>query len=100
MRQLVENAVEAMKPIKPREAATGNERARLFWRWAFEEIKKGKMAKQALKNIPLKIGKEEIIDIDNSSSDDSDDDQTISVTSGKSNGNMSQLTFNAPEKLN
>ena len=45
MRLLVEKTVEAMKPIKPREAATKSERARLFWKWAYEEIKKGKMAK-------------------------------------------------------
>ena len=63
MRQLVENAVEAMKPIKPREAATKSERARLFWKWAFEEIKKGKMTKKALNNVPLNIGKQELIDI-------------------------------------
>ena len=77
-----------MKPIKPREAATKSERARLFWKWAFEEIKKGKMAKNALNNVPLQIGRQEIIDIDHS-----DDEQTISVTSGS----MSQLTFKGPE---
>ena len=62
----MEAAVEAMKPIRPREAKTASERARLFWQWAFDEIKKGIIAKNALNNISIQIGREEIIDVDHS----------------------------------
>ena len=62
-----------MKPIKPREARSSGERARLFWQWAFEEIKKGIIAKNALNNVSMRIGKEQVIDVDHS-----DDSNSVS----------------------
>jgi len=70
---------EKNKKIEPRKAENPQQRAILFWQWAFEEIKKGKLTKNALNNVSMKIGHQEVIDVHHTESDNDEEDISIAM---------------------